>query len=1011
MAFYVSRAEKFKNELKTKMVFSSQELKGFSFTLSDYKLDKNSPPDNAEWTPAEKYIRLTENNVHIWFKGEFKTPKLEKEQAPYFKLITAEDSGYDSSNPQCLVYLNGKAIQGIDKNHTEIKLENDKEYQILIYYFAEKVTDTLVFEPTLNVIDENTEKLYFDILSMIYAANCFKTTDEIHINYMKHLDRAIDLVDMRDIPYKDYQKSVKNALSYLEENFFKAECGKSDNGTVSVIGHTHIDVAWLWRVCQTAEKAQRSFSTVINLMKHYPEYKFMLSQPVLYEFVKENLPEIYAEVKKAVKDGRWEVEGAMWLEADCNITGGESFVRQLIFGKRFFKEEFGVECKTLWLPDVFGYSAALPQVLKKSGIENFVTSKIAWNDTNRMPYDAFYWQGIDGTEIFTYFITARGKDLIPTNDFYTTYVGDINASLLAGTRERFGGKKYNNDTIISFGYGDGGGGPTKKMLEMYDRYKKGFPGIPTAKMEFLNDFLSRVKGNLDNAKQFEPRIPKWVGELYLEYHRGTYTSAAKNKKNNRLSETKLSFAEFLSVMEKGFNSSSYPADKLNSAWKKVLLNQFHDILPGSSIKEVYEDTDISYAEVLTAANEIIDEKLSSIAKSVKTDGGILVFNPNSFAVSGAVELDGKEIFAKDIPAFGYKVVKPLEAEQKTNAAKTKIENKFFTVLFNKNGNIVSLFDKRNNREVVKSGAQFNLIEAYEDMPPVFDAWDIMADYDRKKWELNEVSNIETVQTEAGAGLKITKNFVNSTVTQTVFLYDEIDRIDVKNEIDWKESSILLKASFPTDIISDFATFDIQFGTIKRPTHRNTSWDEAKYEVCAHKFADLSEDNYGLSILNDCKYGYSVEGDTLKLTLLKSPVYPNPESDKCLHEFTYSIYPHAGDFKSSDAVKQAYSLNRPLKATAVGNNQNGTLPSEFSFLSASGEIIIETVKQAENGDGVIVRLYNPYNSKINTSLEFGIDVSKAFICDMTENEQNEIEVKQNRVNLDVSNFEIITLKVK
>ena len=441
---------------------------------------------------------------------------------------------------------------------------------------------------------------------------------------------------MMKIPSKEFSESVKVANEFLKKEFYGKLCHDNDIKTLC-IGHTHIDIAWLWTIDQTVEKAQRSFATVIELMKRYPEYKFMSSQAVLYKMVKEECPELYEEIKAMIKAGRWEVEGAMWVEADCNLSSGESLVRQVQYGKNFFRDEFGVESRVLWLPDVFGYAAALPQILKKSDVDWFVTSKIGWNDTNTMPYDTFEWCGIDGTSVNTQYLTAQKEEKGRVPDRECSYIPMATLPYVDGAWNRYQQKALSSEAILTFGHGDGGGGPTEDMLEMLRRAKHGVPGVSQAYIGTATEFLQHKEKDI---KKNPDLLPKWQGELYLEFHRGTYTSIARNKKNNRNCEFLMLDAEALSVMLGKLRGDKFPKEELHGAWETLLTNQFHDIIPGSSIKEVYERSDIEYAGIREITSNIRNNVFEYVASNVDADGYV-VFNPHSFANSGCVKIDGK----------------------------------------------------------------------------------------------------------------------------------------------------------------------------------------------------------------------------------------------------------------------------------------------------------------------------------------------------------------------------------
>ena len=999
-------------ELKECIFHKEFSVDHFRYAECGYMTDAKSVSDKSlSWQDFEKGMRFGGVDKHFWVNFSLKTPPKKDNFECVLAVHTGNAADWDAVNPQGLVYLNGKIEQGLDTNHTEVLLEYDREYDISIYFYTGMKGGLFDLDISLSSIDKRVEKLYYDLFVPLEATKYIEKNEKDYLDTINTLNKAVSMLDLRILKSAEFYDSVKAATKYLDENFYNALCGKSDI-VVNCIGHTHIDVAWLWTLEQTREKAQRSFSTVIKLMEQYPEYKFMSSQPQLYAFVKENAPELYGKIKQAVKDGRWEVEGAMWLEADCNLTSGESLVRQIIFGKRFMKEEFGVDSRILWLPDVFGYSAAMPQILKKSGVDKFVTSKISWNETNKMPYDAFMWQGIDGTELFTYFLTTRAKKPFGENDSddrHTSYCGKIQPAQVIGTWKRFQQKAYSDETLIAFGYGDGGGGPTKDMLEQQRRLAYGLPGYPKTQISFAGEFLERVeKKFLENSAKLK-KMPKWVGELYLELHRGTYTSIAKNKKNNRKSELAYQRIEALSVIDM-LNGGSYPQEAINENWRKILLNQFHDIIPGSSIFEVYEDSDKQYAEILETAKSIQKEKIDGIVKSIKTDGGLFVYNPNGFAANGTVSVDGKTVYIGSIPPFGYKVVKDYKADNNITFFENGMENDFFKVTL-RNGKIVSVYDKRNGFEAIEQGKYANEIQIFEDIPKFYDAWEITDYYAEKMWTADELVLEERISDGTRAGIRQVRKYLNSTIEQKIWLYSDIDRIDFETVIDWKEAHMLVKAAFPVNVNAVEATYDIQFGSVKRPTHKNTSWDEAKFEVCAHKWADISDNGYGVSILNDCKYGYSADGNTLKLTLLKCATDPNKNADKEVHKFTYSLYPHKGTVYEADTIKQAYMLNQPLVAEKIGA-QNGAGEETFSLFGCDKDnVIMETVKKAENESGVILRMYESKNMKTKANIALGKEFKKAFLCDLMENEIKEIPLCGNLLPIEISGFEILTLKLK
>lgn len=1007
--FIEDRIKVFLEEMECFIVKKSIPQDNFLFKECDYKVGNALPQIDSDFRDFKSNIDrwAGECDKHAWFYKKITVPEDFADGEFYLTVSSDAKQGWADVNPQFIAYVDGALKQGIDKNHRDLYLDGVGEHEIYLYAYTGSIFPERVdFVADLCLADSKTKKLYYDLKVPFEILEFEDENSKNYFEIKKHINNAVNLIDMREPYSDDYYNSLEKAEEYLQNEFYGKYCRDGEVHAIC-IGHTHIDVAWEWTLAQTREKTLRSFSTVLTLMKKYPEYKFMSSQPQLYKYLSEESPELYEEVKEMVKQGRWEVEGGMWVEADCNLSSGESLVRQFLYGKRFMKKEFGKDSKVLWLPDVFGYSAALPQIMNKCGIDKFITSKIGWNESNKMPYDTFIWHGIDNTPVFTYFMTAQDKVRGKEPATNVTYNAKLNANQLRGAYDRFQQKELYNDVLITFGFGDGGGGPTAKDLEMYDRLKKGIPGTSTAVMGFAGDFLEDVKTKTEN----NPHTPHWNGELYLEFHRGTYTSQAKNKKYNRKSEFMFEQAETLSLINEYLNGVSYPKEKLQSAWETILLNQFHDIIPGSSIREVYDVSHEQYREIQKTGGSIIEGALRKIADGVCADEGILVYNPNSFASSSAVKTDSGYIYAENIPAKGYKVITPEKAQSDIYLTENTLENAFFKLTLDENGNFSSIFDKRNNREVLKHGAKGNVFTVYEDYPREYDNWEISSYYTEKHWDILNVDSIEKVYEGERAGLKVTRTYKQSKIVQTIFVYSHIDRIDFETYIDWKESHLVLKTAFPVDVNTNKATYDIQFGSVERPTHKNTSWDAARFEVCAHKYCDLSEYGYGVSLMNDCKYGHAIHDGVMSLTLLKCGTFPDPTADKCEHEFTYSLFPHANDYREAGTIKKAYELNVPMTAVNVGKNK-GELPCEYSFLSVDKEnVIFETAKKAEDGDDIILRGYECFNKRTTAVLTLGVPVKSAYVCDMLENIISEIPVNNNSIKVNFKPFEIITLKIE
>lgn len=1003
------------------------------FQLDNWKVKEGFwlRPEEVDADPApftdfdSKLMHWYGHDRHYWFRTTFTVPESFDHKEMWLYLRTQIEEWDDGRNPQFLIFVNGQVKQGADMNHRELLLDKCAKagdtYTIDLQAYTGIMHSEFRLLADIQELQPDVNSLYYDIQVPLWAMSRMDAKGKTYIDLCTALNDAVNLLDMRKVPSEAFYASVKEARALLAKTVYGEMAGYQDV-IASCIGHTHIDVAWWWTVAQTREKVARSFATVLKLMEEYPEYKFMSSQPVLYSFLKERYPELYAQVKERVQEGRWEPEGGMWLEADCNLSSGESLVRQFMYGKRFFQEEFGKDSRVLWLPDVFGYSGALPQIMKKSGIDYFMTTKLSWNQFNMVPNDTMMWEGIDGSQVLAHFISTLGVGQ-STERFFTTYNGMLHPDAIMGGWERYQNKEMNNDILIAYGYGDGGGGPTRKMLETGRRMEKGIKGVPTVRqcgpLQYFEELEARVKDSR--------RLPVWTGEFYFEYHRGTYTSMARNKRSNRKSEFLLSDIELLSVLaaDKGVE---YPAEQLEKLWKVVLLNQFHDILPGSSIAEVYEVTKKEYAELAEEGGKLLSEREKAVAGSGE---GVTVFNTTGFTASGMVELpegvdavsgapvqeyDGKAYaLVQNVPSKGWKTF----AQGEAAAANTPfmlgekdgcltIETPYYTAAIDETGMFTSLFDKENGREVFQAGKKGNRMRVFEDKPMCFDNWDIDIFYTEKGWDVTEISRMEwTANGPLFAELTIERAFMQSKMKQRIRFYAHDRRIDFDTWIDWHEHQNLLKVFMPVDVHTDEASFDIQFGNVVRKTHTNTSWDQARFESCGHKWADVSEGDYGVSVLNDCKYGHSVHKGEIALTLIKSGIEPNSNTDNEEHVFTYSLYPHVGSWKEGGTQAEATALNQPL--TAVCGGEAG---SSFSFVSVNHDnVILETVKRAEDGDGVILRVIEEQNKRTNAVLTLGHTVKSAEDCDLMENKTGDVTVEGNTVSFTIRPYEIKTIRVR
>lgn len=977
------------------------EIKDLTILPCGYK-EGHTPPPLDSFRPISCGERWGEGkDSHAWF--HFTVNDITPDT---YLGIQTEISGWAADNPQFMIYVNGKLRQGLDTNHREVYIGDIKApADIYLYAYVGMKCDTAQIFVDKREINRGVHELYYDIAYPYGMLEYLDLESAEHSQILYRLYKAVSMLRLYDLQSDDFFASVDEARKYLKNDLYGQYCRNAIAKAIC-IGHTHIDCAWLWTLEQTREKVQRSFATVLELMRRYPEYKFMSSQALLYKYLKEEAPELYAELKERIKEGRWEVEGSMWVEADCNLSSGESLVRQILYGKNYFKEEFGVDNKVLWLPDVFGYSAALPQILKKSGIDWFVTAKIGWNRLNRMPYDTFKWRGIDGTEINSHFMTAQIASREPTK-LQTSYIARTNAQSIEGSYKRYSQKFLTDESIVTFGYGDGGGGPNVEHLEYVRRGSCGIPGGPTTKMEFATSFLNRLADKINT----NPDTPTWQGELYLEFHRGTYTTMARNKRNNRKCEFLFEDAELLSTTAKSLFGDEFPKAELHSAWEDILTNQFHDIIPGSSIKEVYDRSDADYTKILAVGERVSGCVKEKIAANLDKNGGYVIFNPHSFVGKGLVKVNGKSALVSGIAQKGYTLTNDLCFKNNVKTNGKSVENDVIKVEFDDAWQIASIYDKINNREVLKPNTVGNELRVYADFPDDFDAWE-WQDISRNEYvAVTDFESADVIDDGARCGIRIVRPYMHSKITQTVWFTDSSAQIDFETLVDWHDNHKMLKAVFPVDINTDKATYEIQFGTVERPTHTNTSWDYAKFEVCAHKFADISEGGYGVSMLNDCKYGHDIHDGVMQLSLLRSPTYPNTESDQGEIEFTYSIYPHCGNFSECDTIRRAYYLNYPMSAVVANGNGN-SIPTAYSAISVDRDnVICETVKEEENGNATVIRLYESRNIRTHFTIALGIDAEKAYLCDLMENELSGLEIKNGKIDLDINGFEILTVKVK
>ena len=740
---------------------------------------------------------------------------------------------------------------------------------------------------------------------------------------------------------------------------------------ITAVGHAHIDTAWEWPIREARRKVARSWSTQLALLDQYPDYIFAASQPVHYQWMKESYPDIYRRIKEKVAGGRWEPVGAMWVEADCNLPSGESLVRQLLHGKRFFVHEFGYETRILWLPDVFGYPGNLPQLTAEAGCDSFLTQKLSWNDTNKPEHHTFMWEGIDGTRIFTHFPPAD------------TYNGNFTSEEVERSIRNFKDGASSNRSLYLFGWGDGGGGPQAEMIESAHR---------------LGVTLGRAADFFEVAAAEANGLATVMGELYFELHRGTYTSQSRTKRLNRLAQQALREAEMWSVAAGG----QHPAGDLEALWKTLLLNQFHDILPGSSIDWVYEEAERDLSQVVERANAIAQQAVATISGSGEK---VAVFNPNSHHRREVIDAGGLSLV--EAPPCGWAVQAPVSGGDRVSITNRTMENGLLRVEWDEAGLLTSIWDKESEREVL-SGLG-NLLQLHDDNPARWDAWDLDATY---RDEAVDLIDLRRMQIEANHPLRAilgTTRMVGSSLIRQHMALDAGSRVlRFETHVIWREQHKMLKVAFPVTVSAREATYEIQFGHLRRPTHDETSQARAMFEVCAQRWADLGDGEYGVALLNDCKHGYDIHGSVMRLSLLRAPTHPDPTADRGDHHFTYALMPHGGDFRVAGVIAAAEDLNAPLRI--VSGSFAGAERRSLVEVDAL-QVIVETIKRAEDSDAVIVRLYEAWGGSCHAQVRTTLTASRAYLCDLLERNVEEVTIREGVVELDLTPFKILTLKLE
>ena len=929
----------------------------------------------------------------------------------------------DVNGELLLVDETGNALRGLtnkssafDKTLGEpvkrvFRLDSAVQAGDLIDYWADASCNDLFGEIKENgtlkqaeiaLCNEDIRRIYYDFEFLIELLESIPEDDHQHKKIKTVLEELnSNLTDPSD--------AAINKVSRILGNFFSRKQTHTDF-IISAIGHSHLDLAWLWPIRETRRKIGRTLSTVFDLMERYPDYVYGISQPQLLVWVKKDYPDLYQRLKQQVTEGRIEVQGAMWVESDTNLPSGESLVRQILYGKKFWKEEFGLEINNLWLPDVFGYSGALPQILKQTGVKYFSTMKLSWNKINKFPFHSFHWKGIDGSTVLTHMLPEE------------TYNSPATPGSVLKIMDNYHEKDISNHALMIFGIGDGGGGPGAEHLERLDRIKR-MPVMAGVKQEKISDFFSAW------ASQSR-KFPTWDGELYLEKHQGTYTTEGLSKWYNRKMEMNLRKMELICILVMIYTGKNYPAEKLEDIWKEVLLYQFHDILPGSSIKRVYDESWERYGILLTDTGDYIENAERDLILTAgfipeESDNcnhekyALLAFNYLSWEIVKWVFLN--ERWARiTIPSMGY-AVQTGDAEQLPESDfdwnSSSMENNKIRLQFNSDGSLCSIFDKMYQYEVLKPDQKGNLFAIYCDSG---DAWDFSSEY--REREAEHFVLIESTIKRNGPELinHQVYQYEKSILRQEVVLTSNSQRIDFRTRMSWFTPQKMMRTSFPVDIPSGRATCEIQFGAIERPVDSDTSWDLAKDEIAAQSWVDISNSKYGTALLNDSKYGHRVKDRILDLCLLRSVPYPGPKkgfTDIGEHEFVYSLFPHAGNFSEGGVVQAAHELNSPPVIYKIKNAAKKSYRSFFS--TGDSSLIISTIKRAEKSDDIIIRLYESSGKRISTWLKADILQTKSSdgnytvepsLVNLLEEFLQKLIIEDCRINLTVNPYEIITVKL-
>ncbi|NDJ61403.1 MAG: alpha-mannosidase [Chloroflexi bacterium] len=981
-------------------------------------------PGAAAWQPIRVGETWGGKDVSAFFRREITIPERMAGQRVCLRIYVDGDS---------LLRLDGAPYHGLDHFRNTVLLSESAaagathlvELESYIHWYTSTEYTNVFSQAELVTIDAEIEAAYWDLAAAFKTLFIRDIDPNLQTFLETHLQTALLALPLHEPDVAAFKALLAEIRAEFRRAVYATDRFKVP-GLMHMVGHSHLDIVYVWPQREYIRKIGRTHATMLRLMEQYPQFTFAQSSAKIYADMQTYFPEIYAQVKQRIAEGRWGVVGAFWLEPDCNLISGESFVRHILHGQRFWQREFGLQSRVCWQPDVFGMTWALPQILRRSGIDVVLSNKFfVWNDTNPWRKNTFWWEGPDGSRVLT---------VIPPGHF----IGMVDPDHMDEYWGAFSDKASVGETIYTYGWGDGGGGVDPEMIECAVRYTD-FPGLVPTRFAAAEEALLSIAERSQHAD-----LPVWRDEMYLETHRGTYTSKARLKRLNRESEILYRQVELLATLA-WRAGHAYPAESLDEGWKLLLGTQFHDALPGTHITEVYDDLLRDYDALQAIAHAIRAAAAESLFGA--DDGAhVLIFNPLLCSRAGVIRvpaerlgdrslaagdgaplvqqrvqnLDGGESVLVQIdgaiPAVGYRVFAltggaddpPQPPETELSARENVLENRYLRAEFDSNGELIALWDKAQARPVLRPGERGNRFQLYTDRPGRYDAWDIVASYVDEELPINGDSRL-TVD-ESGpvrAALRLVRRCYNSTITQRISLLADSRELTFETEIDWHERQRLLKVGFPLAINARHATYDIAYGSIERATHRNTAHDAARFEVPAHWWMDMSESGYGVALLNDCKYGHEAHGHWMRLTLLKGSVFPDPTADREVHHFTYALYPHGGGWRDGGVIDAAARLNTPLYA-----HRTDQALAAHSFIQCdAANVTLEAVKRSERGDHLIVRLVERHNALTRATLTFDRPLQAAQACDLMERVEQDLPVDGRTLHVELQPCEIVTLALQ